>query len=293
MASNLEHPTEIVFIPIHQLELWEEANVRKQDALANIEDLARNIAAIGIQVPLLVKEDKPDQKYLVFSGQRRLEAAKIARLTRVPCLIFKNITVTDAQVLSLSENLYRQPMNQDDIARAANTLYKEMKSMKKVSVALGVSEGKVKSYMGYDVVPPPIREFVRRGDMTPFQAVNLYAKFPEEKQAEKVAELYTKIKNRTERAKLTTSIKLASPKDDVDAILVRTKRLGEMKTYEILLPPEDSNTVEKLALKHRMKGGEVLEVILENWLEQYRSGKQNFYEQWLDEYRKEKQERIG
>jgi len=52
----VEDKPELRDIPVDQLKLWEEANVRKSEVLLNIEDLAGNIKKYGVKVPLLVKE---------------------------------------------------------------------------------------------------------------------------------------------------------------------------------------------------------------------------------------------
>lgn len=114
MSGLGEKPTKIEYLPIIKLELWKSANVRKSNIIQNIDDLAANISQVGIRVPLLVKQGK--QNYMVFSGQRRLEAAKIAGLSEAPCMIFKHITESEVRILSLSENIYRESMTPDDIA---------------------------------------------------------------------------------------------------------------------------------------------------------------------------------
>jgi len=58
-------------IELSKIDVWKEANARRTDVYTNLEDLADNIRAIGLQVPLVVKEEKPNEKYRVISGQRR------------------------------------------------------------------------------------------------------------------------------------------------------------------------------------------------------------------------------
>ena len=51
-------------IPIEQLEVWDEADVRKTDVLLHIEELAGNIKKFGVQSPLLVWEKKRLERHL-------------------------------------------------------------------------------------------------------------------------------------------------------------------------------------------------------------------------------------
>ena len=124
---------ELYDISIEQLEVWEEANVRKREVLLNIEDLAGNIKKFGVQSPLLVWEKKKNEKYMIFSGQRRYEASKLADLDTIPCLVYKTMTVTQAKVLSFSENMYREDMTMEDKSNATRELFEKFKDMDKVA----------------------------------------------------------------------------------------------------------------------------------------------------------------
>src|SRR5438445_6859840 len=145
----VEDRPKLHFIPREQLELWREANVRHSEALLNINELAGSIKKHGVLVPLLVKEEEPRKKYLVFSGQRRFEACKIAELPEVPCFVFKDISERDAKILSFSENLFREAMTAEDKSRAAIELYGKFRDMDKVGIALGVKGGTVRKYLRY------------------------------------------------------------------------------------------------------------------------------------------------
>ena len=267
----IEERPKLRFLPIEQLELWEEANVRKSGGLTNIEDLANNIAEIGLRVPLLVK-DRKNGKYLVFSGQRRLTACKIAGLKFVPCFIFENVTLKEAQILSLSENLYRQPMNDDDISDAAFNLLQILHDRKKVALALGVSENKIKKYLGYRHIPDPIKEIVREKKITPQQAIDIYTKFPEERKAVNVAKELSLIKSKSPKAKFYHAIKTSSPLDNMQTIHHRAEKLGRMQKFEILLPDVKAKLLEKIAYKRQTTVVDILTQIIEQWTDDYERG---------------------
>src|SRR2546425_6164702 len=150
------------FIPRERLELWREANVRYSEALLNIEELAGSIKKHGVLVPLLVKEEEPRKKYLVFSGQRRFEACKIAELPEIPCFVFKNINANEAKILSFSENLFREAMTAEDKSRAAVELFNKFMDMDKVGIALGVRGGTVRTYLRYADIPEELRNFGKK-----------------------------------------------------------------------------------------------------------------------------------
>lgn len=264
-------------IPIEQLELWEEANVRKTDVLLNIEDLAGNIKEYGVQVPLLVKEKEKDKKYLVFSGQRRLRACEIAGESPIPCFVFKNITLTEAKILSFSENLYREGMTMEDKSRAANELFKKFRDMEKVASALGVKNVQtIRRYLKYDDIPEELRKFGKKeyGGLSAREIEDIYFKFPDLNRAVVVARKLASLKKGTNpRRKFHASIRMAHSSDDVSTIGKRADKLIHMQTFTIVLPDTRSKTLEKIAGARRVTIEDFLVDIVEQWIEDYLSGK--------------------
>ena len=127
---------ELHVIPIEQLDVWEDANVRKMNVLLRIDELAGNIKQHGVQSPLLVKEKEKNKKYFIFSGQRRYEASKIAGIESIPCLVYKNISLTQAKILSFSENMYRADMTMEDKSHATRELFTKLKKMERVAKSI-------------------------------------------------------------------------------------------------------------------------------------------------------------
>lgn len=272
LTGLTEKPSKVEYLPINRVKLWEAANVRKSNILQNIDDLAANIGKVGIKVPLLAK--KENDKYLVFSGQRRLEAAKIAGLTEVPCLVYKHITESEARLLSLSENIYRESMTPDDIADAAYLLMQELDSIEVVAKKLGVRPSTVVKYLGYRHVHEELKELVRQHKMTATQAIDVNAKFPEKEKAAIVAKEYAKIK-RAERPRFFKSITLASPSDNIDTLHERAKKIKVekmLKVGELLFPETDSKLIMNLAEKRGMPPKDLIVWIVHQWLEEYQRG---------------------
>lgn len=261
-------------IPLEQLELWEEANVRKSSALVNIQDLAMNIKRNGLRVPLLVKEKIPKKLYLVFTGQRRLEACRMVDYSPVPCFIFKQISLRDAQILSLSENLYREAMTIDDISEAANKLLQIFKDLSKVARALGVTESTVKGYLDYNAVFPELRAMVGRGKgkISAQQAKDIYVKFPDLNRALAAGRELAKITDRTKKKKYHESIRAATPSDTWDSIRHRAEKLIHMKPFKILLPDSKYKVIEKIAYVRKIDEEDLLVNIVEKWIEEYERG---------------------
>ena len=266
-----EEKPRLKFIPVEKLELWNDANVRKSEVLTNIEDLAGNVKKNGLRVPLLVKQR--GGKYLVFSGQRRMLACKVAKIKEVPCFVFDDIKLADAQVLSLSENLYREAMTKADKSSAAKTLFEKFKELRRVALALGVKESTVRSYFTYDAIPDELKNFGRKdGGLSTKQVQDIYMKFPDIDKAKSVATRLSKIENRNEKRKMHASIKQSASSDDLPTIERRAKKLLRMKEYKINLPDNDYKIIEKIAYQRKIDEEDILVDIVENWIREYNEG---------------------
>lgn len=254
-------------IDLKRLKLWKEANVRKTDVQLDIRDLAENIKKIGLQNPLIVRQpETADGDYLVISGQRRLNACNLVNFSPVPCLVLKKISLAEAQIISLSENLYRAPMVEDDISMATAQLYEKYGSITRVAELLGVSEYSVRKNLRYNAVPQGVKEFVGHG-ITQSQAIRIYLQYPDENKQIEVAREMARIKERFEKSKFYQAIKKSRPNDTIQKIRERAKKLAEFVPYEILLPPETSEVIKDTELKTGVEAEEILSTIVEDWVD--------------------------
>ena len=87
-----------------------------------MEKLKTSIADQGILQPLLVR--KHDDSYELIAGERRLRAAKMARLEYVPVMV-KNLSDEQMLEISIIENVQRQNLNPLEEAEAYNRLIRE------------------------------------------------------------------------------------------------------------------------------------------------------------------------
>ncbi|MEM3160209.1 MAG: ParB/RepB/Spo0J family partition protein [Nitrososphaera sp.] len=264
-------------IPLSQLELWKEGNVRKTDVFVDINDLAKSIQENNLQVPLLVYEKEANKKYLVISGQRRLEACRLINYDPVECMVLKNVSLDEAKVLSLSENLHRLPMNPDDIADACNYLLKRYNGkIELVAKHLGYSEPTVRKYLGWKHISPEIKELHKEHKITSSQAMRIHIQFPDKESQVKFAKELANLPDRMERIKFFEAIKEAKPTDDIPKVRERMKELQELKKYTIHLPPKTSIVIEKVALERNEEPQYIIIEIIEQWAENYEEGRESF-----------------
>jgi ParB family chromosome partitioning protein len=104
--------SQIIDIPIEKL-FVSECNTRYRFGAGELTELAESIKKHGVIEPLIVR--RVGEKAEVVSGLRRFEAAKMAGLKTVPCIV-KELDDVDARILSLMENLDREDL--PDIAKA-------------------------------------------------------------------------------------------------------------------------------------------------------------------------------
>ena len=99
--------------------------------------LADSIRRYGILQPLNVRLE--NGKYELVTGERRLRAAMLLHLKTVPCIISED--GTEAECLSVVENLQREKLTVFDEARAIKRIYeKNGRSAEKTAEILSVGE---------------------------------------------------------------------------------------------------------------------------------------------------------
>lgn len=109
--------------------------------------LSVSIATIGIIEPILVRRDH-EGNYILISGRRRLKAAAMAGLRRVPCILHK-IDSHTAAVFSITENFQRKNLPFFDEANMISSLINDFGfSHSQASAALGIPQSDLASKLG-------------------------------------------------------------------------------------------------------------------------------------------------
>ena len=115
-AFNDFNRSEIVYLSVDQLVPYKN-QARKIFNDQELESLASTIKEHGIRQPLTVLSIQSEQAtYEVVSGERRLRAAKIAGLSKVPCIIL--LDSEKAEEIALIENIQRQDLHPIELSRA-------------------------------------------------------------------------------------------------------------------------------------------------------------------------------
>lgn len=119
VSSKIE-PTNVM--PLSQLTPG-KFQPRKNFNQDSLKELAESIKAQGIIQPILVRMTSNNQ-YEIIAGERRWQAAKIAKLDEVPVVV-KDISDSTALAMALIENIQREDLNVIEEARGIKRLIDE------------------------------------------------------------------------------------------------------------------------------------------------------------------------
>ncbi len=107
-----------------------------------LEGLAQSIRANGILQPLLVRQTD-DEKFELIAGERRLRAARLIGLTKVPCIV-NEISQEDSAVFAVIENLQRQNLDYFEEAEAIALLISDYRmSQEEICKKLGKAQSTI------------------------------------------------------------------------------------------------------------------------------------------------------
>jgi len=123
--------------------------------LVALEELSQSIQVQGIIQPITVR--KLGDKYQLISGERRLQASKMAGLTTIPAYVR---TADDEQMLEMAiiENIQRQDLNPMEIALAYQRLMDELGiRLEDLGEKVGKKRATVNNYIRLLKLPPEIQ----------------------------------------------------------------------------------------------------------------------------------------
>jgi ParB/RepB/Spo0J family partition protein len=148
-------------LEVDKIEVVEGFNPRTHmdpDALAR---LAGNLGKTDVVQPLTVRPIEGG-KFAVIAGHRRLEAAKLAGIKKVPVHVRKN---GNARAAALSENLHREDLDPIDTARGLTELAAELNltTNKKIAEELDVSDSWVSQHLRLLKLPEAVQTYIAQG----------------------------------------------------------------------------------------------------------------------------------
>ncbi|MCQ2449040.1 MAG: ParB/RepB/Spo0J family partition protein [Clostridia bacterium] len=136
-----------------------------------LQRLADSIAASGIIEPLIVR--KNGGNFELIAGERRLRAARMAKLRRVPCVIHKADDRTSG-LYTLLDNLQRQPLDLFEEAEALHELYRQFDlSQTEIGLRLGLTGSQLADKFRLLQLSPFLQERIRKENLCEAQVQKL------------------------------------------------------------------------------------------------------------------------
>jgi ParB family chromosome partitioning protein len=138
---------------------------RKEFDAAAIDSLADSIKANGVIQPIVVRP-LADGRFELIAGERRLRAARQAKLAEIPVVIRNIDGYTQAQ-WALVENIHREDLNPIDRAEAYGTLMQQLGlTQAELAGRLGEQRSSIANYLRILELAPTVREELRAGRLT-------------------------------------------------------------------------------------------------------------------------------
>jgi len=139
-----------------------EEGIRQTLDKEPLDELAASIALHGILQPLVV-EPGDEGRYKLQIGKRRMAAAKLAGLDKVPAIILDGpLESKDSLAIRLVENLHREDLDPIDEAEAYATLRDMGTKVSKIAHLVGKDRPYVSHSMRLLKLHPKVREAVRQ-----------------------------------------------------------------------------------------------------------------------------------
>ncbi len=170
-------------IPIEHIHANPE-QPRKYFAENELMELKNSIAEYGILQPIIVKKDK-NGGYFLIAGERRLRAAKLAGLSKIPAVV-KDFDDKDAAFIAVVENVQREDLSFIEEACAYRKLLEEYgMTQGDLALKIGKKQSTISNKLRILTLPENMQEKIIEAKLTERHARALL-KIEDEKLREKV-----------------------------------------------------------------------------------------------------------
>ncbi len=145
-----------------------------------LAELAESIKEHGVFQPILVR--RAIEGYELVAGERRLRAAKIAELEKIPAIV---VDFNDTQMMevSLLENIQREDLSPIEEAEAFKQLVDKVGyTQEELAKRVGKSRTYVTNSLRLLKLPYEVKEMVRKGELSYGQARTILSVEGEERQ---------------------------------------------------------------------------------------------------------------
>ena len=188
-----------------------------------LEELAESIRQIGIIQPITIRETH-DGNYQLITGERRLRAARIAGINRIPAYI-RGAHDNDLLEMALVENIQREDLDAIEIAISFQRLIDECNlTQEDLSQRVGKKRATISNYIRLLKLPAEIQLGIREKKISmgharaivniedPREQLDLYFKIVRtDLSVRKVEELVRKLTEKKEESEISDSQRTSLP----------------------------------------------------------------------------------
>lgn len=199
-----------------------------------LEELANSIKEKGLYQPVVVRKDETGQIILV-AGKRRLRAAKMAGIKKIPAIF----TQGNPLEISLIENLQRENLKPVEEAEAlGQMIHQHGYTSEKLALAIGKAQSAVSETIALNRLPETIKNECRQNDKYPRRLLIEIAKQDTE---EAMTSLFNQVKQYPSKGDAVRLIfrESADITNQMPAEMVMDRR-GSLKP---VLPKDDSGPI--------------------------------------------------
>jgi len=130
----------------------------------DLQELTDSVKTQGILQPLLVRQD--EDGYELIAGERRLRAAKRARLAQVP-VVLKRVNDDKMLEMAIVENIQRKNLNPIEEAEAYHQLITQLNlTQDQASARVGKSRSAVANFLRLRQLPEQVKANITDGSLT-------------------------------------------------------------------------------------------------------------------------------
>lgn len=226
------------------------SQMRKIFDVEALRDLSESIKIYGILEPLLVSEIQAGV-YELIAGERRLEAAKLAGLKKVPAII-REVTRQQKLELALIENIQRENLNPIEEARAYKMFVDDFGfTQEEIAKRSAKSRPRVANFLRLLTLPIEIQNAISENKISEGHGRAILALQNPEKQRALMAEI---LKNNLTVRQAEEKVKLVS-------VAGHTRKVGKKSSPWV----ETENLLsEFLSAKTSIKGaGDSIKIIID------------------------------
>ena len=128
-------------------------------------ELCDSIREFGVIQPIIVKRDNKGM-YVVIAGERRLRAASLAGLKKIPAII-RDADERDTALLALVENVQRENLNYIEEASAYKRLMDEYGlTQTEIAKRVGKQQSTISNKIRILALPPDVRKLLAENQLT-------------------------------------------------------------------------------------------------------------------------------